>query len=353
MKVSPFVKPLKNRQRIWLRYTLENKRKEYEKTDFYLYNNGKGVKDKEAWASALRLAKQREGQIISGNYGSEVVRNNKKSLSLFKFLDIYEENYTKKDLRMIRYCIQKFKDFREHKDLQLGELTNVIVNKYADYLKNRAALSGETPNNYLSRFKKILKDAVRRNMLSIKVLEDVSIKAPRNSLKKQVLTIDELKKLKNVYWGNEEVKNAFLFACFSGLGFAEIIKLKWDSILFDEKKLITYRAKTDEQVNNDLHQTAIEILKIQKEKNTRFIFNLKSNNATQKVLKNAVKKAEIEKNISFYCGRHTFAVNLLLNGANLKTVADCLGHTTTTHTLKYLNFVDSLKKKAINSIPPI
>lgn len=353
MKVSPFVKPLKNRQRIWLRYTLENKRKEYEKTDFYLYKNGKGKEDKETWAAAKRLAIRREGEILSGNYGAEIVINTKKNISAFKFLNIYEESYTKKDLRMIRYSIEKFKEFRGNKDLQLGALTNAIVKDYADYLKHEAGLTGETPNNYLSRFKKILKDAINRNMLSSKVLENVSIKIPRTSLKKQVLTIDELKKLKGVYWGNEEVKNAFLFACFSGLGFAELKKLTWESILFDEKKLITYRAKTDEQVNNDLHQTAIEILKIQKEKNTRFIFNLKSNNATQKVLKNAVKKAEIEKNISFYCGRHTFAVNLLLNGANLKTVADCLGHTTTTHTLKYLNFVDSLKKKAINSIPPI
>jgi len=66
-----------------------------------------------------------------------------------------------------------------------------------------------------------------------------------------------------------------------------------------------------------------------------------------------MKQAGIHKNISFYCGRHTFATQLLLNGANLKTVADCLGHTSTTHTVKYLNYVDALKTEAIGALPGI
>jgi integrase/recombinase XerD len=68
------------------------------------------------------------------------------------------------------------------------------------------------------------------------------------------------------------------------------------------------------------------------------------------VLKNWIKKAEIEKNISFYCGRHTYAVNLLKNGANLKTVSDAMGHSNTRHTVKYLNYVDSLKDTATSNL---
>ena len=352
MKVAVFTKPLKDRDRIWLRYTLGGGRKEYEATDFYLYNRGKGNKDKESLYAAERLAKRREQEIIENRYEG-IVDSKKRNFSAFKFLDLYLEGYRKKDKRMIRYCIEKFKDFRKGKDLKLGAVTNSILKDYAKYLKDDAGLNGETPSNYLSRFKKILREAIDKNLLSNKVLNGVSIKNPRNNLKKQVLTIDELRKLKATYWGNEEVKNAFLFACFTGLGFAELLELTWDNILFNEKKMIVYRKKTNEQIVNDLHPSAFEILEQQKGKNQIKVFKLKSVQATAKVLKNAIKKAEIEKSISFYCGRHTFAVNLLLNGANLKTVADCLGQTSTAHTLKYLNYVDSLKGKAINAIPTI
>ena len=40
-----------------------------------------------------------------------------------------------------------------------------------------------------------------------------------------------------------------------------------------------------------------------------------------------------------------------MNGANLKTVADLLGHSTTQHTIKYLNYTDPLKEEAINKLP--
>lgn len=36
----------------------------------------------------------------------------------------------------------------------------------------------------------------------------------------------------------------------------------------------------------------------------------------------------------FHCGRHSFAVNILNNGANIKTVASLLGHSGLKHTEK-------------------
>ena len=42
-----------------------------------------------------------------------------------------------------------------------------------------------------------------------------------------------------------------------------------------------------------------------------------------------------------------------MNGANLKTVADALGHSDTSHTIKYLNYVDALKDRAMDNLPEI
>jgi len=49
----------------------------------------------------------------------------------------------------------------------------------------------------------------------------------------------------------------------------------------------------------------------------------------------------------------SFAVNLLSNGANIKTVSDLLGHSSIVITEKYLHVIDSLKQDAIRSLGSI
>jgi len=70
-------------------------------------------------------------------------------------------------------------------------------------------------------------------------------------------------------------------------------------------------------------------------------------------VKNWVTKAEITKHISWHCSRHSFAVNLLNNGANIKTVSGLLGHSSLQHTEKYTRVVDKLKEEALHSFKHI
>jgi integrase len=81
------------------------------------------------------------------------------------------------------------------------------------------------------------------------------------------------------------------------------------------------------------------------------IFHLPSHTMCLKALRHWTKKAGIEKHITWHCGRHSFAVNILNNGANIKTVASLLGHSGLKHTEKYTRAVDGLKEAAINSLP--
>ena len=57
--------------------------------------------------------------------------------------------------------------------------------------------------------------------------------------------------------------------------------------------------------------------------------------------------------VLFHTSRHSFAVNILNNGANIKTVASLLGHSGLKHTEKYTRAVDKLKEDAINSLPEL
>ena len=150
-----------------------------------------------------------------------------------------------------------------------------------------------------------------------------------------------------------EIKRAFLLACYSGLGLAECKVLKWSNII--NERLIISREKTGTEINLALSKTALGFIGKRHELDS-LIFDLKHNGkfisevSINKTLNNWLKKAEIDKKISFYCGRHTFATRLLIKGANLKTVSDALAHKTTANTIKYLNYVNSLKDEATSNL---
>ncbi len=83
------------------------------------------------------------------------------------------------------------------------------------------------------------------------------------------------------------------------------------------------------------------------------LFDVPNYDVCNRYLAKWVKKAGIRKKITWHCGRHSFAVNVLTKGANIKTVSSLLGHTSVRMTERYLHVVDSLKQDAINSLGEI
>ncbi|KAB7529016.1 tyrosine-type recombinase/integrase [Flagellimonas olearia] len=301
---------------------------------------------------AERIRANRELELLSDETGH--VPQHLKKLNFFVFAENYIKNYKNKDVRIITSSIEKFKLAVNNPRLTISSINPKIMSSFKDYLIHDAGLTGETAHNYFTRFKKILKAAKIEGYLKEMPTVDIRFSNPNkdDTLKKQVLDMDELQKLANTRCGNNEIKRAFLFACYTSLGLAEIRKLKWKNI--NKGRLITNRNKTGELINNRLGQTANNILGKPKD-NEDFIFNIQSlsDNGANKAIRYWVKRAKIDKHITFYCARHTFACQLLINGANLKTVADAMGHSSTKSTLKYLNHIQRLQDEAIDKLPTL
>lgn len=299
---------------------------------------------------AERIRANRELEVLSDETGH--VPQHLKKMSFFVFAENYIQEYKNKDVRIIASAVEKFKEAVNNQRLTISEITPKTMNFYKDYLIYDAGLAGETAHNYFSRFKKVLKAAKVQGYLKEMPTADIRFSNPNkdDTLKKQVLDKDELQKLVNTKCGNLDVKKAFLFACFTSLGLAEIRELKWKNI--NKGRLITYRNKTGELINNRLNQTAQKIIG-EPGYREEYIFDLQllSDNGANKAIRHWVKRAKIDKHITFYCARHTFACQLLINGANLKTVADAMGHSSTRSTLKYLNHVQRLQDEAIDKLP--
>ena len=86
-----------------------------------------------------------------------------------------------------------------------------------------------------------------------------------------------------------------------------------------------------------------------------FIFSdmLPDMDCTNKTLQSWMYRADIDKKITFHCGRHTFAVMMLDLGADIYTVSKLLGHRQLTTTQIYAKVLDKNKQNAVSRIPSI
>ena len=227
---------------------------------------------------------------------------------------------------------------------RLKNLRHSDIQKFADSLSH---LADNTRITYLACLKYVLKRAFRDDLIKRPIWQDVTSPKPKNQVIKNILTPDEIRTLYVTPLHDNGLKQAFILSCFTGIGYADAKSAKWDQL--SSGSFMYTRSKTGLKVVIPLKP---ELKELFRSNSSDLIFpKLPHESQSRKLLMSWTDRAGISKHITFYCGRHTFACNLLLSGASLKTVADLLGHSSTRHTLKYLNFVDSLKQSAIDNLP--
>ena len=83
------------------------------------------------------------------------------------------------------------------------------------------------------------------------------------------------------------------------------------------------------------------------------IFALPSHTMCLKSLRVWTEKAGIQKHITWHCGRHSFATNLLTTGANVKVVSELLGHSDMQMVNVYVHAISEAKRAAVEALPEI
>lgn len=265
------------------------------------------------------------------------------------YFDNYIKNYKKKD-KAVLVCV--LKAFVKHIDTTYIKATMVdkkVIKDFADYLQEK--YKPETAVGYMGRMKKVLLQAVDDGLFLKSPAHKINCKGDE-SVKKYILSENDLRKLFNTHCVSPEVKRAFLFSCFSGLRFSDLKTLKKTDVA--NKKATTIQEKTLKTVTIDLNPSALYILGMSdNDCDGDLVFKLPTYSTALRSLKSWTKKAGIKNNITWHCGRHTFATTLLTTGTDIRTVADLMGHSNIRHTVKYLHLVDEKKTEAVNRLPNI
>ena len=133
---------------------------------------------------------------------------------------------------------------------------------------------------------------------------------------------------------------------------SEILNLQWQDIDFLRKLIYIKNTKSGEK-KKYLQIILLSILYNSLKKNSMspYIFINRSGKPFKKVykgFKSALRRAGI-RNFTFHDLRHTFASHLVMNGTDLKTVQELLGHKTFRMTLRYAHLSPDYKRKAIDN----
>jgi len=237
-------------------------------------------------------------------------------------------NYYSKYIKNDNYksLLVNLKQFIKSDRLTFEEITPKFCEDFVKYLNSKVKLN--SVNIYFSKFKFVLNKAVKENIILRNPVSDIVLK--KTDAKREFLTESEIQVLLETPQTNSETCNAFLFSCFSGLRYSDILKLKFSDVKSDkDHKFIEFtQKKTNQNERFLLSDNALNIIDIQYNKVFRneYIFNMHLLASVNIQLKNWTARAGITKHITFHCGRHTFATMQLNNDNDLYTVSKLLGH---------------------------
>jgi integrase/recombinase XerD len=184
---------------------------------------------------------------------------------------------------------------------------------------------------------------------------DYEFKLPRPKKEKKlpvVLTMEECLRIFQMI-DNPKHKLLLLVGYGAGLRVSEIVTLRWNDILFDEFKIHIKNAKGKKDRIVMLPYSIVASLKLYKElyKGKEYVFEGQfagepySSRSTQEVMKEALKKAGLEKKATVHTLRHSFATHLLENGTDIRYIQKFLGHSSIKTTTVYTHLTQSAVDK--------
>ena len=254
------------------------------------------------------------------------------------------------------------------KKRKFSEIDTRWVQGFKDYLENDAYAWGcdnrdHNINHHLSRNSKVsyfnklracLNQALKERVIGVNPMLGIEgFKAEEG--KRMYLTIDEVRLLAQTPCPYPNIKRAFLFSCLTGLRRSDIIKLTWGEVQTQSglTRLIFRQKKTGGQEYLDISPQAAELMGKRGNSENKVFTNLPSKGSINNTIKLWVANAGIRKEITFHCGRHTFAVMMLDLGTDIYTVSKLLGHRELSTTQIYAKVLDKNKQAAVARIPDI
>ena len=234
-------------------------------------------------------------------------------------------------------------------DIEITKIDYAFITDYEYYLRTVRKCNNNTAVKYIKNFNKIIRICLKNDWL--KKNPFVQYKPKIKEVIRVFLTEEEIQAIMNKEFRSDrlnQVKDVFLFSCFTGLAYIDVKNLrKMDisTIINGEKWIMTQRQKTDTPCNIPLLPPAEALINKYIDHPSCIandtLLPIVSNQKTNEYLKEIAAMCDINKELTFHIARHTFATTVTLtNGVSIESVSKMLGHKNLKTTQHYAKILD-------------
>jgi site-specific recombinase XerD len=285
------------------------------------------------------------------------------SPSLLKIIDEHNLHFSKlvKIGERSKASLQKYKRVMElikifnnktygSNDVLIDKINSAYIYNLESYLKFESDYKGKTgiKNNsvvkYFKNLKTICNYAIRMELIDKNPFNTYNGKIKVNEA--IFLTQEELESIENKTFKIdrlERVKDIFLFSCYTGYAPVDAIKLTRKNVIQDTEKTLWIKAnrqKTNTKANVPILPPVLKIINKYQFYGDTLLPKI-SNQKMNAYLKEIADIIGLEKKLTWYVARHTFATTVTLgNGIRIENVSAMLGHTTIKQTQHYAKILD-------------
>ena len=261
----------------------------------------------------------------------------------------------------------KFKKYTNEKEIMFDEIDVNFLRNYEDYLKTTLKNKNNTIHSNLKVFRKLFNDAIREDIIELKLNPFTKFKLSWENTNKEYLTDEELLKVEEHSLKEGTMmyhhRNAYIFASYAaGIRISDLLQLRWKD--FDGTHIQFKTQKTDDTIRVKLPTKALNIINYyksfhEKTNSEHYIFPflhndkdysdpeihfkaISSNTAyINKNLETIKKDLELKKKLNFHTSRHTWATSALRKGMRIEYVSKLMTHSNIKTTQIYAKIVNS------------
>lgn len=263
-----------------------------------------------------------------------------------KYLDFSKANKAWSSMRRDQFSIDVLTSFFRGK--YLFEMTPETVEKYK--AKRLEKVGPASVNRELACLKHMYTKAMEWQYVKANPAKGVKLlKEPPGRLR--YLSADEIEAL--VGQCPKHIRPIVIMALNTGMRKSEILNLRWKEIDLTNRRITVVNSKNNESrvipMNNTLYQ---ELLSLSASSEGEFVFSSRRDCPFIDIKKGfavAMKKAKI-KEFRFHDLRHTFGSHLVMQGVDLKTVQQLLGHKEIRMTMRYSHLSPEHVQKAVEKL---
>lgn len=296
---------------------------------------------------ALRTQEKVRSQVINGQYEleNEIVDER---INDFAKTFLERRQYLKsikRDVTSVRHLLHFFNE------RTLGSIESSDIEDYMSYRKSYR-VSNSTINRELTCLKRMYNLAIRWKKAKRNPVNDIDfLREPPG--RTRFLTSQEAQLLLDCC--SKSFYPIVFTALNTGMRLSEILTLTWSGVHIDS--VISPFIELSQTKNNKkraipLNDEMIELLKGQKGKHEKFVFvgsHGKPVKSVRKPFQTALRKSGIV-DFRFHDLRHTFASHFVMQGGDLLTLKEILGHSSMEMVERYAHLAQAHKLKQVNNL---